>query len=64
MEKIALEAGAVQAGGEEFIRDIAKGREDLSDIDNFVAHEELLGSVTVLAGILRDKLPRMKGIFH
>ena len=64
MEKIAIEAGAVQTGGEEFIRDISKGRVDLSDIDNFVAHEDLMGSVSVLVGILRDKLPRMKGIFH
>jgi len=59
MEEKALEAGAVQAGGEEFIKEITKGRIDLSEIDHFVAHEDISGSVNVLAGILRDKCPRI-----
>jgi len=61
MEKVAIEAGAAQAGGEELIKEVAKGRVDVADIDHFVAHEDVSGSVNVLAGILRDKLPRIKG---
>jgi len=58
MEQLAIEAGAIQAGGEEMIKEVSKGRVDLSDIDHFVAHEDMSGSVNVLAGILREKLPR------
>ena len=61
MEKEAIEAGALKAGGEELIKEVAKGRLDISDIDHFVAHEDLAGSVNILAGMLRDKLPRSKG---
>ena len=64
MEEKALEAGAVQAGGEEFIKEITKGRIDLSEIDHFVAHEDISGSVNVLAGILRDKCPRIPGMIE
>ena len=62
MEDLAIEAGAIQAGGEELIKEISKGRVDLSDIDHFVAHEDILGSLNVLAGILRDKQPRFAGM--
>ena len=62
MEKVAIESGAAQAGGEDLIKEVAKGRIDVADIDHFVAHEDLAGSVNVLANILRDKLPRLKGI--
>lgn len=58
MANAAMEAGAVKTGGEEFIKELAKGRIDVSDIDHFVAHEDILGSVNTLVGVLRDKAPR------
>jgi len=60
MANAAMEAGAVKTGGEEFIKELAKGRIDVSDIDHFVAHEDILGSVNTLVGVLRDKVPRPK----
>ena len=64
MANAAMEAGAVKTGGEEFIKELAKGRIDISDIDHFVAHEDILGSVNTLVGVLRDKAPRPKGILQ
>ena len=61
MGNAAVEAGAFKTGGEEFIKELSKGRIDVSDIDHFVAHEDILGSVNVLAGVLRDKQPKVKG---
>ena len=61
MEKVALEAGASKAGGEDLITGIAKGRIDIADIDYFVAHEDISSSINILAGLLRDKLPRING---
>ena len=61
IEEIAKEAGAIRSGGEELISEVAKGRIDIADVDHFVAHEDLLGAVNILAGVLRDKLPREKG---
>jgi len=56
----AVEAGAIKTGGEELIKEVAKGRVDISDIDRFVAHEDILASVNTLAGVLRDKQPNRK----
>lgn len=60
MANAAIEAGAIKTGGEEFIKELAKGRIDVSDIDYFVAHEDILGSVNTLVGVLRDKAPKLK----
>nr|ACO15330.1 50S ribosomal protein L1 [Caligus clemensi] len=57
-KKIALDAGASQAGGDELIMEIAKGRVDVSDVEYFLAHEDMVLNLKPLSGQLREKLPR------
>ncbi|CAB4059860.1 RP-L1 [Lepeophtheirus salmonis] len=57
-KKIAVDAGASLAGGEDLIMDISKGRVDVSDIEYFLAHEDMVLSLKPLTGQLRDKVPR------
>lgn len=54
----ATEAGALKAGGEDLIQEVAKGRLDVADVDFFVAHEDIIASMSPLVNILRDKMPR------
>lgn len=54
----ALAAGALHAGGEELISEVAKGRIDLADIDYFICHDDLAMHLKPLVGLLRDKLPK------
>nr|ADD38009.1 39S ribosomal protein L1, mitochondrial [Lepeophtheirus salmonis] len=57
-KQIAVDAGASLAGGEDLIMDISKGRVDVSDIEYFLAHEDMVLSLKPLTGQLRDKVPR------
>ena len=41
IQKLAIKAGANQAGGMEMIDEIAKGRLDVSDFDYFLAHSDI-----------------------
>jgi len=50
-------AGALKAGGLELVDDLAKGKIDVSDIDHFLAHEDIIKDLKPLIGILRDKMP-------
>jgi len=56
--KAAEEAGALKAGGTELVEEIAKGRVDVTDIDNFLAHEDIEKELKPLIGILREKMPK------
>eukprot|EP00096_Caligus_rogercresseyi_P012394 TRINITY_DN5173_c0_g1_i1.p1 TRINITY_DN5173_c0_g1~~TRINITY_DN5173_c0_g1_i1.p1 ORF type:complete len:353 (-),score=84.40 TRINITY_DN5173_c0_g1_i1:80-1138(-) len=58
MENIAREAGATMVGGDNLIMEIAKGRVDISDIEYFLAHEDMVLNLKPLNSLLRDKLPR------
>ncbi|QQP42141.1 39S ribosomal protein L1_ mitochondrial [Caligus rogercresseyi] len=54
----AREAGATMVGGDNLIMEIAKGRVDISDIEYFLAHEDMVLNLKPLNSLLRDKLPR------
>jgi len=58
IQKLAIKAGANQAGGMEMIDEIAKGRLDVSDFDYFLAHSDIQVDLKPLVGILRDKFPK------
>ena len=58
--KIAEEAGAVKAVLPAVMSEIAKGRLDISDIDCFVAHEDVVQHLNQLVGMLRDKTPKVQ----
>jgi len=55
--KQALAAGALKAGGLELVDEVAAGKVDVSDVDYFLAHDDILKELKPLIGILRDKMP-------
>jgi len=55
--KQALAAGAIKAGGLELVDEVAKGKLDVSDVDYFLAHDDIIKELKPLIGILRDKMP-------
>jgi len=57
MAKLALNAGALKAGGLELVDEVVKGKLDVSDVDYFLAHDDIIKELKPLIGILRDKMP-------
>lgn len=56
--KDAESAGAARAGGIELLEEVAKGRVDVTDIDYFLAHEDIEKELKPLLGIVREKMPK------
>ncbi len=57
---MALQEGALMAGGHDLIMEISKGQVDIAEVDYFLCHEELSGQVRPLTNSIREKAPSLK----
>ncbi|XP_071442972.1 large ribosomal subunit protein uL1m [Hetaerina americana] len=57
LQRVALNTGAVVAGGSELIKSFQTGECSVHDYDYFVAHVDILTEIIALRGLMKKKFP-------
>ncbi|XP_046389758.1 50S ribosomal protein L1 [Ischnura elegans] len=57
LQSVALNAGAIIAGGSELIKSVQTGEISVHDYDYFVAHSDILTEIVALRGLMKRKFP-------